>query len=1078
MSRLLLRLHDYLANHRPFAVVLLVVLLAAGALLALQLHYQENIADFLPRTAENAKQADIYNSLGDQGQITVIFRPAEEATDDDVMDAIDAFAEAFTALPVQARADSSDVMQAISLVNSNIPLYLTAADYRRIDSLLADPTYIARSMASARQTLAMPLPPMATDMIAADPLGLFSPALQRLQALSPSSRYRMVDDYIFDNDGNGFAFITSSYAASDTRNNSLVAKAIDEAIDNVQSPKVGITAVGAPLIAVTNASQIKHDSLLAIALAVVLITIILWRTMGRKRNILWMGFSVAAGWLFALAVIAIFKSEISIIVVGIGSVLVGIAVNYPLHYLEHLKNHPDRRETLREMTEPLVTGNITTVAAFACLVFVKAEAMRDLGLFGSLMLVGTIGFTLVFLPLWAKAGRKNSQHTENKHTTELHQKQPSDGAPSATLRPPFGISSVEGRPEAVGMPKRGRWGSVAFWVMTLATVVLGYFSTQVEFDADLHNINYMTTQQQADLDLLAASVDEGGLTYVVAEDATLEEALQRNDSLGLDGVAALMPSLARQEKALTQWHSLLTKHPSLADEVRREARRAGFADEAFRPFTDRLEATYTPAPCTLDGALGQLASNYILTSDTGVSIVNFVHGETTVPDVAHTYAFTQSDVGSGLVGALNADFNYILYVCSFVVFAFLWLALGRFELAVLAFLPMAMGWLWILGIMALTDIKFNIVNIILATFIFGQGDDYTIFITEGLLYENATGRRRLKEYRRSVIISAALMFVGIGTLIVARHPAMRSLAEVAMIGMGCVVLMACVVPPMVFRWLTMRCGVKREVPITLGRIVITMVPLLVFALFALLVATPVTLLSFITPAPHNCKRDAFHRFICGVARLGARLMPRVDFKTENPNGEDFSKPAVIVANHASHLDLLCMLALTPKLVIMTKNWVWRNPIYAHIIRYAEYLPAEAGYNKLMPKLKDLVARGYSVMIFPEGTRTHDGNVGRFHKGAFMLADELGLPILPVYIHGAYNVWPRHEALLREGTVTVAVGQRCHTDNHEARKMFIDKLEAMSLRIETAEYRQRMERYQYLYKGREVWHTRPRKGGLE
>ena len=390
---------------------------------------------------------------------------------------------------------------------------------------------------------------------------------------------------------------------------------------------------------------------------------------------------------------------------------------------------------------------------------------------------------------------------------------------------------------------------------------------------------------------------------------------------------------------------------------------------------------------------------------------------------------------------------------------------------------MAMGWLWILGIMALTGIKFNIVNIILATFSFGQGDDYTIFITEGLLYENATGRRRLKEYRRSVIISAALMFVGIGTLIVARHPAMRSLAEVAMIGMGCVVLMACVVPPMVFRWLTMRRGVKREVPITLGRIVITMVPLLVFALFALLVATPVTLLSFITPAPRNCKRDAFHRFICGVARLGARLMPRVDFKTENPNGEDFSKPAVIVANHASHLDLLCMLALTPKLVIMTKNWVWRNPIYAHIIRYAEYLPAEAGYDKLMPKLKDLVARGYSVMIFPEGTRTHDGNVGRFHKGAFMLADELGLPILPVYIHGAYNVWPRHEALLREGTVTVAVGQRCHTDNHEARKMFIDNLEAMSQRIETADYRQRMERYQYLYKGREVWHTRPRKGGL-
>ena len=1021
MTKLLLRIHDYLASHRPFAAVLLVMLLAAGVLLALQLHYQENIADFLPRTADNAKQASVYNALGDQGQITVIFRPTEDADEEDVMDAIDAFTDIFTELPVQARTDESDAIQAISLVGDRIPLYLTPADYSRIDSLLAEPDYIEHSMAAARQTLSMPLPPMVTDMIAADPLGLFSPALQRLQALSPSSRYRMVDDYIFDDDGNGFAFITSPYGGSDTRNNGRLAKAIDAAIDSVQSATGGsvtVSAVGAPLIAVTNATQIKHDSLLAIVLAVVLIAIILWRTMGRKRNVLWMGFSVAAGWLFALAVIAVFKTEISIIVVGIGSVLVGIAVNYPLHYLEHLKNHPDRRETLREMVEPLITGNITTVAAFACLVFVKAEAMRDLGLFGSLMLIGTIIFTFIFLPLWAKTA-----------------------APPYPRRIPAVISSVERRRKNVPNTDRIRTNKIAFWVMVVATVILGYFSTKVEFDADLHNINYMTAQQQADLDLLAGSIEEGSLTYVVAEGATLEEALQRNDSLGLDGVAALMPSIQRQQAALTQWEAFLDKHPTLAADMRREARKAGFTDDAFEPFLKRLEATYTPEECRLDGPLGQLASNYILTSDTGVSVVNFVHGEWTHPNgIGHVFAFTQGDVGSTLVTALNDDFNYILYVCSFVVFAFLWLALGRLELAIIAFLPMAMGWLWILGIMAIFGIKFNIVNIILATFIFGQGDDYTIFIIEGLLYEYKTGQKRLKEYRHSVIVSAALMFAGIGTLIVARHPAMRSLAEVAMVGMACVVLMACVVPPMLFRWLTMRHGVKRATPITIGRMLMTVVPLVVFILFALVVATPVTLLSFIAPMNRRKKRDAYHRFICSVARIGARLMPQVKFNIENPHGENFSKPAVIVANHASHLDLLCILMLNPKIVILTKNWVWRNPIYAHIIRYAEYLPAEAGYDNLMPKLKDLVGRGYSVMVFPEGTRTHDGQVGRFHKGAFMLADELGVEVLPVFIRGAYDVWPRHEALMRKGHVNVTVGERCHTDSHAARAMFKAELD--------------------------------------
>ena len=130
--------------------------------------------------------------------------------------------------------------------------------------------------------------------------------------------------------------------------------------------------------------------------------------------------------------------------------------------------------------------------------------------------------------------------------------------------------------------------------------------------------------------------------------------------------------------------------------------------------------------------------------------------------------------------------------------------------------------------MHLGGIKFNIVNIILATFIFGQGDDYTIFITEGLLYEYTYGKRMLKNYRNSVILSGILMFIGIGTLIFAKHPAMRSLAEVAIIGMVTVVLMACYLPPIIFGWLTKKKGKLREVPLTLKRLIYTFLTLLVF----------------------------------------------------------------------------------------------------------------------------------------------------------------------------------------------------------------------------------------------------------
>ena len=129
--------------------------------------------------------------------------------------------------------------------------------------------------------------------------------------------------------------------------------------------------------------------------------------------------------------------------------------------------------------------------------------------------------------------------------------------------------------------------------------------------------------------------------------------------------------------------------------------------------------------------------------------------------------------------------------------------------------------------MDLVSIQFNIVNIILATFIFGQGDDYTIFITEGLMDEYATGQPRLKGFRRSVVLSAVLMFVGLGVLVVARHPAMRSLGEVALLGMSIVIGMACVLPPWLFKMLTRKGDKKRMAPVTLRRLACTGVALVV-----------------------------------------------------------------------------------------------------------------------------------------------------------------------------------------------------------------------------------------------------------
>lgn len=126
----------------------------------------------------------------------------------------------------------------------------------------------------------------------------------------------------------------------------------------------------------------------------------------------------------------------------------------------------------------------------------------------------------------------------------------------------------------------------------------------------------------------------------------------------------------------------------------------------------------------------------------------------------------------------------------------------------------------------------------------------------------------------------------------------------------------------------------------------------------------------------------------------------------NGYGHDFNNPAVIICNHQSHLDLMILLSLSEKIVFLTNDWVWRSPIFGYFIRKAEYYPVSMGIEALLPKLSDLAERGYSICVFPEGTRSATGEILRFHKGAFHLSMALGLPLAPMVLYGANRVLPK------------------------------------------------------------------------
>ena len=518
----------------------------------------------------------------------------------------------------------------------------------------------------------------------------------------------------------------------------------------------------------------------------------------------------------------------------------------------------------------------------------------------------------------------------------------------------------------------------------------------------------------------------------------------------------------------------------LAD-VQRAARSRGFSDSAFAPFAALMETPFPVQPVpAFEPVTRLLGAAMYLPGEDVTRIVDYVK----VPlDACEDYkqalrerlpddcfCFHSADVSNRLVSALSGDFDKIGFLCGIIVFLFLWISFRSIELSVLSFLPLAVGWIWILGMMQVFGLHFNIVNIILATFIFGQGDDYTIFITEGLMYEHACGKKILRSYKNCVMLSALIMFIGIGALVVARHPAMRSLAYVTIVGMFTVVVMAYYLPPLVFKWLTRKNGEVRTAPVTLGRLLRTAFIGVVFGLTLLLMS--LWAVCYFLFRDTDEKRLRYHRVIRRLCNKAIRIIPGTRFTVANPHGEDFSKPAVYICNHQSHLDVIALLSLQPKMIFMTNDWAWK--FYGPVIRKAEFYPASQGMQLDSEQMKSLMRRGYSLAIFPEGTRSMDCSIQRFHRGAFLSARELGLDILPLYIHGFGHVLPKHELLLRKADLYLEVGQRFTVPEgrlaaftREVRHSYQAVYERIRQERETAAYVAPLVRYQYLYKGEDA-----------
>jgi 1-acyl-sn-glycerol-3-phosphate acyltransferase len=1024
---LAIRLYTFFQKHKLLLFAITILLTAVFVYFSAKLRLEEDITRFIPKDKKTDEINFTLQNLKIRDKLVINIFYADSSISDPGMliECADRLADTLTETnngfikEMTYKVSDDLLMQTYSTFYNHLPVFLEEGDYARLEASL-NPDSIKNTLKADYRNLLSPSGVMLGKFIRRDPLNFTPLALKKVQNLRFDDNFELNEGYIQTKDRrNLLLFITPSVDNNETEKSRAFIESLNRTIASLKKEfgqRVLIEYYGATPVSLGNSVQVRHDSIFTSLIALGFIMLLLFLFFRRALVIVYILLPVAFGALFSLTILYFIREEISVIALGAGSIVMGIAINYSLHFFTHFKHERSVAKVIDDLTMPMLIGCTTTVGAFLSLQFAKSQALHDFGLFAGFSLIGAVLFSIIVLPHLLKT-QKNRKENKSPEKISLLEK---------TLSYRFD----KNKPIVL----------IAF----LLTVLFAFTARNVEFENDMMKMNYQSpelTRAQNNLD----RINKFSLSsvYVISKGKNLNEALKINETateklkqLRVSGtidkfssVSSVLVSDSLQQIRIARWNNFWTpaKKDSLKKHLEEYGKAYKFNVNAFSEFYSLLYREFKSVPAsTLDTLKKLIVNDWVTENKHLTTIVSLVKVEPAVKEkvytaftgMPNTIVFDKQYLTNQFISILSSDFNLILMITALLVFGFMLLSHGRIELALINFLPMFISWLWILGIMALFGLKFNIINIIISTFIFGLGDDYSIFIMDGLAHEYKYGRKNLASYKTSIFLSALTNIVGVGVLIFAKHPALKSIAAITIIGMCTVLFVSFIVQPLCYNFLILRRRQKGLLPYTALNLLVTFFGFVIFAIGSLLITVFGLALFGLVLAPRRKKKLFFHYLIMYVCRFMVYSFVNVKKELINPGNEKFDKPSVIICNHQSHIDLAMILMLHPKIIVFTNDWVWNSPFYGYIVRMADFYPASQGYEKAIGKIKQLTNDGYSVLIFPEGTRSQSGEILRFHKGAFYLAEELQLDLLPLLLHGTGDCVTKGDFHFKEGKLTL------------------------------------------------------------
>ncbi len=809
MHKIFVPIYNFFKGHKKLMYLIMGISTVVFIVYGLKLHFEEDITRLLPSSSVESQLA--FSSIQLKDKIYIQVTSADEPLSTDILaERADEFIELLYEKDssnhfisnVLYKLEPEVAINALDFVLEHIPSFIDTSAYHDFEKAL-EPEAIEKQMWVNYEQMMEDETGDLTQAIMYDPLNLRNVVLGDVLQ-SAVGNFNIIDGQLFCPDSTAaMAFLAPAFRSLDSKASTQFSRMLSHARKEFEAthPDVKVYTHGDPIGSVSNAGRIRTDLVITVGISLVLILLLIGLCF-RSFPFIWkLLLPILYGTAFSLACIYWIKGGMSLMALGLGAIVLGVAISYTLHVLIHHFFVGDPEKLLRDESTPVFLGCITTVGAFCSLLFTDSDLLRDFGLFASFALLGSTLFALIFLPHFLPSIKADSH--------------------GKTFRR---ISRINNLPF-----DKKKW----FLVLITVIVVIGIlFSPKVKFDSDLRNLDYNSPDEVAAEGLYNEKNNDGFFhLYFATVSTDIDEALEADKSLmrSLDTLSqkglvhsytGFIPKLfvtqSDQEQRIAAWNNFWTEERKAyaIAQVDKGAHNFGLDPMMFYDFKELLNADFEAASLLESGVVpANLLGNFIeCNADNQYMVftdVSMLFDEKDIVTDAlvtnpKTFVLEPFYYCKSMVEVINDDFNIAVWISSLFVLLILLVSFRNIITALLSFIPMVLSWFMVQGYMAIIGLEFNLINIIISTFIFGVGVDYSIFITEGLLKQARTGDSDVLTWHKvAIFFSAIILVIVVTSLLFAVHPAIRSIGLSTLIGMASTIMISYALQPFAF-WQLMK----------------------------------------------------------------------------------------------------------------------------------------------------------------------------------------------------------------------------------------------------------------------------------